>query len=429
MKVLYITRWNVPIDEEHVFIKSVWAGLSQVDGMQVLSILVNYNETISHLLFNEQDKIWTLALPSEICSDRNAVIKEIENAFKFIVPDIIHSNMQEGYELEAASHLSIPVLTTIHVGSVICPRGGNGLWIKGGEICDGKIGEKCIACCCDELPFSFIAKVILRIVPSRIKIFLNGYFNRHHTFFFTRLFNIENNLTDRQQYLQTLSQCYPIAANKDLYNLLKYYGCHPLLIPHGIKERNRLSFPSVDGKVKFYYVGRICYQKGLHIAIKAFKKIDKSLYEFHIIGESNAGRRNKYYFKKIMHDLKHINGFYHGYIANDKFDTYVKDWHVMIHPAICHEIYGLTIAEALSVGRPVLATKCCGSEMQVRDGENGWLITPNNPVIMRQKIMEILAQKENLDIIAGHCSTPFRMGDYIKILINNYYRLKNRNNG
>lgn len=65
----------------------------------------------------------------------------MQNAFEKIAPDLIHSNMQEGYELIAASKLKIPVVTTIHIGSVICPRGGNGLWTKDDKICDGKIGK------------------------------------------------------------------------------------------------------------------------------------------------------------------------------------------------------------------------------------------------------------------------------------------------
>ena len=424
MKTFYITRWNVPIEKEHVFIKTVWEELYKFSELELLTILTK-DIPFSSLSFIKELKTWIFSIPVSIRSNREAIIKEMQNAFEKIAPDLIHSNMQEGYELIAASKLKIPVVTTIHIGSVICPRGGNGLWTKDDKICDGKIGKKCISCCCDELPCSSIAKSILRFTPPKIKKSLNNYFNLHQTFFFSRLFNIENGLVDRLQYMQNLANHYPIAANKDLYELLKYYNCNPLLIPHGVKEREKIPLPPTDNKIKFYYIGRISHQKGLHIAIEAFKGIDNSLYEFHIIGESNLGRKNQQYFKRVIQSLKKINGFFHGYVENDKFDTYVKNWHVMIHPAIYHEIYGLTISEALSTGRPVLATKCCGSEMQIKNEKNGWLIPANDIEAMRMKIKEILDKKNELKSFYDNCSLPHKMPDYIKTLVKNYKQIIN----
>lgn len=426
MKTLYVTRWNVPIETEHVFIKTVWNELKKCDEAELLTILVR-DVPSSSLSFAKELKAWLLIMPASFCSDRVRIISEIRSAFERIAPDLIHSNMQEGYELEAATLLKIPAVTTIHIGSVICPRGGNGLWTKDDRICDGKIGKKCIDCCCNELPCSFFAKAILRLTPSKIKRRLNHYFNRHHTFFFTRLFNIENGLDDRQRYLKNLANHYPVAANVQLYELLKYYDCSPRLIPHGVNERHRLSLPPVEGKIKFYYVGRICHQKGLHIAIEAFKGINRSLYEFHVIGEPNSGRKNQQYFKKILRDIKDINGFFHGYVENSQFDGLVKDWHVMIHPAICHEVYGLTIAEALSVGRPVLATRCYGSEMQVEDNVNGWLVPTNDVKAMREKIVGILNKKSELHDISSRCKTPHKMEDYVRSLMENYKQIINEN--
>lgn len=419
MNILYITRWNVPILKEHVFIKDVWDELYKYKGSQILEIIVKDRE-YSQLTYSQDNKIWRLEIPQSIQFIHERITKELYKAFYQISPDIIHSNMQEGYELEAANLLHIPVLTTIHIGSVICPRGGNGLWTSRDTICDGKIGEKCIKCCCDELPFSTISNIILKILPIRLKSELNIFFNKHKTFYFTRLFNIEKGICERIHYLKTLTKAYPIAANSQLYELLKFYGCHPILIPHGAKERTKIPFPSVNKKIKFYYIGRITYQKGLHIAIEAFKNIDQSLYEFHIIGYPNNGRKNKIYFQRILHKLKSINSFYHGYVSNDMIDNLIKDWHVMIHTTICHEIYGLTISESLALGRPVLASKCYGSEMQIQNGVNGWLVPPNDAKALRKVIQDIISNKSHLPILSNNCKIPHTMTDYIDRLIKTY---------
>lgn len=425
MKILYITRLDIPIEKEHVFIKTVWEELSKFDGTELLTILFK-DIPFSSLSFAGELKAWTLAIPTSIRPDHETIIREIRNAFGRIVPHLIHSNMQEGFELTAALQLKIPAITTIHIGSVMCPQGGNGLLTADDRICDGKIGEKCITCCCGELPCPSIAKAVLRFTPPSLKKALNDYFNRHQTFYLSRLFNIENSLADRQRYMADLADHHPIAANRNLYELLqKHYRCVPLLIPHGVKERERIALPPTNDKIRFYYVGRISHQKGLHIAIEAFRGIDSSLYEFHIIGEPNNGRKNRMYFQDTMRKLKGINGFFHGYVENSEFDTYVKDWHVMIHPAICHEIYGLTISEALSTGRPVLATRCCGSEMQIQDERNGWLIPTNDIEAMRIKIMEILDKKDRLRDFSDRCRLPHEISDYIRELITNYKQIIN----
>jgi glycosyltransferase involved in cell wall biosynthesis len=63
---------------------------------------------------------------------------------------------------------------------------------------------------------------------------------------------------------------------------------------------------------------------------------------------------------------------------------------MMVHPAICLEVFGLSIAEALSIGRPVIATRCGGAEIQVRDGENGFLVPPNDPAALRMVMQKVI---------------------------------------
>ncbi|XGA85246.1 glycosyltransferase [Polaribacter sejongensis] len=54
------------------------------------------------------------------------------------------------------------------------------------------------------------------------------------------------------------------------------------------------------------------------------------------------------------------------------------------------EVFGLTIAESLLMGKPVIATKCGGAEMQITHKENGLLIAPNNVNELKKAIIEII---------------------------------------
>ena len=413
MKALYLTRLNVPIAHEHVFIRQVWDELRKYDGVQCLEVLRSADGRQS-LDYDPDTKVWTALVPAASFTGEANQTETFFEIFRSIKPDILHSNMHEGTEIVAARRLSIPVVTTIHIGCIICMKQDVYLCTSEDELCDGVIGEKCIPCSCDELPFPFVTKALLKVLPKWLESRLNDFFTRHHTFYFSRLFSLRGCLDNRKGYLETLRYAHPIAANRRLYDMLKYHGCKPILLPHGCRERDRLPYPTVDGKVKFFYIGRINRQKGLHVFLDALQGIDKSLYELHVIGEANASRLSMLYFKSVMRRLKTVNCFFHGAVKNEDLEQYVKDWHVMIHPAIYHEVYGLTVAESLVWGRPVLATRCCGPEMQIHDGVDGWLVPTNDAVALRRKIEEIIRNRSGLVAMSEQCRLPMAMPDYTR---------------
>ena len=61
------------------------------------------------------------------------------------------------------------------------------------------------------------------------------------------------------------------------------------------------------------------------------------------------------------------------------------------------EAYGLNIAESLAMGKPVLATRNGGAEMQIKDGVNGWLVPQNDVEAMREKMQWIVDNVHDYD--------------------------------
>ena len=67
------------------------------------------------------------------------------------------------------------------------------------------------------------------------------------------------------------------------------------------------------------------------------------------------------------------------------------------------EIFGLNIAEALALGKPVLASRCGGAEVQIHDGVNGWLVEPNDPKAIAEKINRIIMNPEVIESMSHNC--------------------------
>ena len=77
------------------------------------------------------------------------------------------------------------------------------------------------------------------------------------------------------------------------------------------------------------------------------------------------------------------------------------------------EAFGLSIAESLANGKPVVATCNGGAEMQIRNGENGWLI-PTNDIDALHTAMQDITEMSDSELftmsanchahpIADHC--------------------------
>ena len=99
------------------------------------------------------------------------------------------------------------------------------------------------------------------------------------------------------------------------------------------------------------------------------------------------------------------NIIWHGKVNPDKIYNMIQEYHIQIHPTICLEVFGLNIAEALAMGKPVLATRCGGAEMQIEDEINGWLINPNDTTALRDKMEEIIDNRYQIKTMLSNTTT------------------------
>lgn len=431
MRLLFLTTLNLAITIEHVFTKNVWGELCNhfkvgEDEIALATIFQQENYGDSKIVVEKyQDKQYYKLFYSSSLSEDDK-ITEITRFFQYISPSIIHSNMVEAIDVYAAKACNIPIVLTIHVGGAICPRGGvHGFMNYKDEICNTSIGSHCIRCCAQDLPFPALSHLLYRTIPDRLLSWAANKVVGKQVFYISQFLNSFKDVTLRKEKIEIYKYATIIAANPRLKELLALNGLteNVVLLPHGVQSRPCLPFPKIDGAVKFYYVGRIQYAKGLHNMLRAFDGIDTSLYELHIIGDSSDSSRGKKYKAHLNQLAKGKNVIFHGEIPNNELESVIKDMHVMIHPAIFLEVYGITIGESLSMGRPVLATRCGGAEMQVRDGVNGWLVNSNNVNALHNKIVEVIQNKEEIVSLSENCCIPHSLSQYVNTMKSLYNQM------
>lgn len=428
MKLLFLTTYNVPIEREHIFTRNVWDALCRQfecgeNEIAVATIFQTDNRQDSSIVEEvvEGQKYYKLYYSSALSEEEK--IAKIAHFFRLISPNVIHSNMVEAIDVAAAKSCGIPIVLTIHIGGFICPRGGvHGLMKYDDSICDTTVGSHCLKCCSKDLPFPKFSYILYRLLPNKLLDWAYHKLEGKSIFYVTQFLTSFSEVIRRKKYTETFKYATIIAANQRLKDLLAANGLidNVVLLPHGVQSRPQLSYPGVNGKVKFFYLGRMQYAKGLHNLLKAFDGIDNSLYELHIIGDSSMSSNGQRYKAKLIQLAKNNNIVFHGEISNNKLESVIKDMHVMIHPTICLEVYGLAIAESLSMGRPVLATRCGGAEMQVQDGVNGWLVEPNSVDALHDKILDIISHKEQLKNLSVFCKLPHSLSEYARKILQLY---------
>lgn len=424
MKLLFLSTYNLTIDKDHHFTRDVLDSLylrfqNVGNELAIASILCEV-ELKDSFVTEEQYKGMSYYKLHTSSLSKQDLIADVCKLYEFVVPSIIHSNMIELVDIEAAKRCNIPIVSTIHVGGFLCPRGSASGFLKYDDnICDTKIGRKCFRCCAQDFPLPPLARFFYRCTPTRLKEWAYKKFKGKQIFYLTQFLDRSHDIIEKDRSIDSYKYATIIAANYRLKEILALNGLteNVVVLPHGVKARKSLSMPKIDNVIRLCFFGRIAHIKGLHLLFKALQGIDSSLFELHVIGDAAPNLQSQLYKKKVVKMAKGMKVFWHSWLLNSEIESVIKDMHVMIHPTICLEVYGLTIAESLSIGRPVLASRCGGAEMQIQDGVNGWLVEPNNVVALRDKILYIIQHKEEILLMSNNCKLPHPLSEYTESLL------------
>jgi glycosyltransferase involved in cell wall biosynthesis len=193
-------------------------------------------------------------------------------------------------------------------------------------------------------------------------------------------------------------------------------------VRHGIPELERRPLaPSIGSRpLKFLYFGRINRVKGLHVLLEAASGLDQHAFELRIVGNA-VTRPEQCYLEGLRKRFRAINLVWRIESRVEDVAEVIGNNDVVVHPTICLEVFGLTIAETLAVGRPVIATRCGGAEDQIVDCENGILVPPNDVENLKKAMQAVIDQPSLIEAMAANAGNVRSMSTHV-IEIENVYR-------
>jgi len=324
-------------------------------------------------------------------------IDGLQQLVKMIGPDIIHAHSQKALMCTIGQTLHIPVIITSHHGGIVCPAGT--LLNMKDEICQASVSHiNCLPCMLRNIRSGKYWYPLMKLLPMQQFLSLGKYLERKP--FIPFVTPIGQTALSINRKLQEWS----IIAEKCTYMIAPCYAIRDVMIRAGLDEKkvrviphgipipyNMPSFSSIkNSRIRFFYVGRICYVKGIHVLLQAFHALRESGVELHLIGGVGNKGECKYMTRLQKKYHKDSRIVWHGKVNPEQVPDEIKNMHVSLSPSIVLEIFGLNIAESLAMGKPVIATRCGGAEMQIEDGVNGWLVTPNSAEALKNKMEDII---------------------------------------
>jgi glycosyltransferase involved in cell wall biosynthesis len=236
-------------------------------------------------------------------------------------------------------------------------------------------------------PFEFPVMYYLREKGSKSKVV----FGSHGTDFF---------MTDRFFFRRVVDAS--VSCSK--FNALEVqgrYGIYPEVIYNGA-EADKFSPADVaearkhcglgEGPSYIGTVGRLIGLKGVQTLLDAMPAILKERPETMLLiigdGPYQSG------LEKLTAELGLGNKvFFIGRIEHDQLPMWMNSLDVLVQPSIGDESFGIIIAEAMSCGKPVVATLSGGVPEIVSDGKTGFIVPKREEKLLAEKIALLLRDK------------------------------------
>jgi len=143
-----------------------------------------------------------------------------------------------------------------------------------------------------------------------------------------------------------------------------------------------------DLKNKILFVGRIEYQKGLHLLCHAMNELETGDIQLDVYGNIEDQAYFDKCFKKYPFNFKGTT----NYVTLIKV---FKEYDFAVMPSVFTEMYSLLIKDAFFEKLPVIASTAKGNRDAVSDGENGFLFNYNDAEDLASTIDKAYHLKKN----------------------------------
>lgn len=199
------------------------------------------------------------------------------------------------------------------------------------------------------------------------------------------------------RWYRKLDGCIAVSPTARDY-IYAYYPGEYTIIPNGIDTHHFNSHATpmeeyTDGKPNILFVGRLEKRKGFDYLLKAYRQVIKEMPDCRLIAVGPGTRLRKKYEKQVNREgLKNV--IFAGYSTYSDLPRYYQTADVVCFPATGRESFGIVLLEAMSVGKPIIATAIDGFNNVLEDGAEGLSVPPRDVHKLTESLLTLLKNKQ-----------------------------------
>ncbi|MBD3244261.1 MAG: glycosyltransferase [Chitinivibrionales bacterium] len=182
---------------------------------------------------------------------------------------------------------------------------------------------------------------------------------------------------------------------------------------------------TVEGEPLVLWIGRISPEKGVHVLLDAFIRVARKQPRARLVLVGAEGRVPPQFLVDISSDprVRALRQFYAGGsytehlrsrippdlqsrvqfagpVAYSRMDEWLRKASVLVNASLS-ESFCMPVAEAMSWGVPVVATRVGGVPEVVGDGAGGILVAPDDPAALAEALIAILGDPDKARRLGG----------------------------
>jgi glycosyltransferase involved in cell wall biosynthesis len=143
------------------------------------------------------------------------------------------------------------------------------------------------------------------------------------------------------------------------------------------------------------YLGTLIPSKGLDVLVDAMQRLPAGTATLDVFGNAVPYHGDDGFLTRVFARLRPADRItYHGPYHTSDLARILAGVDCLVAPALWAEAFGLTVREALAAGRPAIVSRIGGLADAVRDGIDGFLVTPGDRDDLVAALTRLLVEPE-----------------------------------
>ena len=164
---------------------------------------------------------------------------------------------------------------------------------------------------------------------------------------------------------------------------------------------------AAEGPLRLLFVGNVIPRKGLHVLLAALPRLSGD-WRLNVVGRLNVDSR---YAAKLRRRATEagLNDriTWRGDLSDADLAAEMAAAHVLVVPS-SYEGFGIVYLEGMGFGLPALGTTAGAAGEIIRDGENGYLIAPNDAAGLAERLAALAADRSLLARLGTAALTTYQ---------------------